>query len=129
MLLTVVCFFVVSGLFGVLAGLGHLYGRGVFSGQLVGGSLQIALAVWLFRGSNIARALLAILSFAGAGLFGALVIFFPGEPAAIMLWLALAATSVVMFWVLVFSKRFRAELALNAAKYRDPELAIVSGER
>jgi hypothetical protein len=35
--------------------------------------------------------------------------------------LTMALLSVGLFWVLVFSKRFRAELEISAAKYRKPD--------
>lgn len=111
------------GLVGLIAGLGNLIGRGVFGGQLVSGPLQIALAAWLFRGSNAARFILA--AFYGIGVVAslgfALAAPFAGLPVAI--WLVLAVLCAAVLWVLCFSRRFRAELALNAQKYRRPDEA------
>jgi hypothetical protein len=112
-----------SGLFGGAAGLGHVIGRGVFSGQLVGGSLQIALAVWLYRGSEIARLILVVL-FALGVLFAIAVAFYASGDGAmgVVIGSVLAAVCAVVFWILAFSKRLQAELAIKEAKYRKPEL-------
>jgi hypothetical protein len=110
------------GFLSLLTGLGRLIDRGAFSGQLIGGALQIALAIWLFRGSDVARIVLAFLF--ALGFVGALAIGFlvPNQgPVGILVMLALAIVSAACLWVLIFSKRFRAELAINAAKYRRPE--------
>jgi hypothetical protein len=53
------------GVVSLLAGLAQAIGRGVVSSQPFGGVLQIALAIWLFRGSNAARIILAVLYFMG----------------------------------------------------------------
>ena len=107
------------GLIGLVVGLERLIGRGAFSGQLVGGALQIALAVWLFRGSSAARVILAFLYGLGLALGLAVALVHPFDglmPVAI--WLAVAIVCAAVLWVLCFSKRFRAELAVRAAMTR-----------
>ncbi|MEO6381044.1 MAG: DUF2569 domain-containing protein, partial [Nitrobacter sp.] len=49
-----------AGVVSLLVGLAHAIGSGVFSSRLPGGVLQIALAIWLFRGSDVARIILAL---------------------------------------------------------------------
>ena len=99
-----------------------MIGRGVFSAQLIGGPLHIALAIWLFRGSGTARVVLAVLFAGGFVAFTAIAFLVPDQqPAGIAVMLAQAVVSAACFWTLVFSRRFRAELAINAAKYRRPE--------
>lgn len=110
------------GLASLLAGLGHLIGRGAFSGQLIGGIVQVALAAWLFRGSNAARFILAMLYGLGVVLSVALVLAAPaGDPMQVAVGVALAILCTAVLWILTLSKRFRAELAVNAAKYRKVE--------
>jgi hypothetical protein len=122
LLLAVVCTVFAMGLIGIVTGLGHLIGRGAFSGQLIGGALHIALGIWLFRGSDVARIILAFLF--ALGLFGFVAIAFLVANqglVGIAAMLALAVTSAACLWALIVSKRFRAELAINAARYRGPE--------
>lgn len=119
LLRTVVYATFAMGLTGILAGLGHLIGRGVFSGQLIGGAVQMALAIWLFRGSEVARIILAFLFSIGLVGFIGLALWIPDQgPTPIVLMLALAMTSAACVWALIFSRRFRTELAINAAKYQ-----------
>jgi hypothetical protein len=101
----------------LLAGLWHAIGRGAFSSQLLAGPIYIALAIWLFRGSNTARIVLAVLFSLGLAFFIGLAWIVP-ELTTIVLMLVLAAMSLGVLWALIFSKPFRAELAVNAAKYR-----------
>jgi hypothetical protein len=123
LLIVVVLIVAASGVVGVFAGLIHATFRGVFSGQLVGGALQIALAVWLYRGSDIARAVLTVLYALGFLFAIALAFFFGGgAPGVIVFGGLMAVVMAVIFWILAFSKRLRAELALNEARYRKPEL-------
>jgi hypothetical protein len=123
--LLIVLVFVVAafGAVALYAGLLHATVRGAFSGQLLGGLLQIALAVWLYRGSDIARTVLAFL-YALGFLFAIGLAFFSvggGQMIAVLSG-AMAIVTSVIFWVLAFSKRLRAELAINEARYRKPEL-------
>lgn len=110
------------GFVSLVAGLDHGIRRGAISGQLVGGAAQIALAVWLFRGSNLARLVLIFLY--GLGLVFAVVfaLLFPFGQPTLTIWLAFAILCAAVFWALAFSGRFRAELAVNAAKYRKAEV-------
>ena len=110
------------GLASILAGLGHAIGRGAFSSQLLAGPLYIGLSIWLFRGSNTARIVLAVLFALALVLFIGLVLLIPYQDVtAFVFMLTMAAISVAVLWGLVLSKRFRAELAASAAKYRKPE--------
>lgn len=123
-LLIVIVFVVAaSGAVAVLAGLLHAAVRGTFSGQLLGGPLQIALAVWLYRGSNIARSVL-ILLYAFGFLFSIGLAFFSsgGGSMIVVLGSIMSVVAAVVFWILAFSKRFRAELEINEARYRKPDV-------
>jgi hypothetical protein len=122
-LLIVIVFVVAAiGAIAVFAGLLHATVRGAFSGQLLGGPLQIALAVWLYRGSDIARAILTLL-YALGFLFAIGLAFFStgGGQTIVVLGSAMAIMTSVVFFILAFSKRLRAELAINEARYRKPE--------
>jgi hypothetical protein len=122
LLRTLVIFTIAAGSISVLAGVGHAIGRGVFSSQLLGGALQIALGVWLFRGSNAARLILAVLDFMGF-VFAIALLMLAGEPEPLLIVaaVAVAAMTGICFWILAFSRRLRAELAINGARYRKPE--------
>ena len=111
----------VSGLVSILIGLGHAI-RGAFSSQLLAGPLYIALAVWLFRGSDVARMVLAGLFALGLVLIIGLVWLIHDDVTTTVFMLAIATISAAVLWVLVFSRRFRAELAANAEKYGKPEV-------
>ncbi len=78
------------GLVGVLAGLGHMIGRGVYSFQLIGGPLHIALAIWLFRGSGTARVVLAFLFACGLVAFTAIAFLVPDQQPV--------GTAVMLHW-------------------------------
>lgn len=113
---------VAGGVVNLLAGLARAIGLGVFSGQLLGGVLQIALAIWLFRGSDTARIILALLYFLGFVFTLALpMLAGQREPLSIAVAVALATLTGVCFWILAFSQRLRAELATNAAIYGKPD--------
>ena len=122
-LLRAVVFTVIAlGSVSVLAGLGHAIGRGAFSGNLPGGVLQIALAIWLLRGSNAARIILAVLFFLGF-VFALTLPMLVGErePLLIVVAVVVATATGIGFWILAFSRRLRAEMAMNKARYRKPE--------
>lgn len=126
LLRTVVVIIIATGSVSVLAGLGHAIGRGTFSGNLLGGLLQISLAIWLFRGSDVARIILALLFFVGFVVAVGLPVF-AGERETLLIVVA-AATAILSglcFWILAFSQRLRAELATNEARYRKPDLESV----
>lgn len=126
LLRAVVCTVFAIGLVSLLAGFGHAIGRGAFSGQLLGGALQIALAIWLFRGSDIARIVLAFLYALGFLFSVGLALWAPNQGVTpVVLMLAMAMICAACIWALVFSKRFRVELAINAAKYRKPDAETV----
>jgi hypothetical protein len=126
LLRTVVVIIIVSGSVSVLAGLGHAIGRGAFSGNLLGGVLQISLAIWLFRGSDVARIILAVLFFIGfVFALGLPVLAGEREPLLIVVAAAMAIAAGLCFWILAFSQRLRAELAMNEARYRKPDLESV----
>ena len=123
LLRTVVGIVFACGLASLLAGLAHAIGRGAFSSQLLAGPIYIALAIWLFRGSNTARIVLAVLFSLGLAVFIGLAWIVP-EMATIVLMLVLAAISLGVLWALILSKPFRAELAINAAKYLKAESRV-----
>jgi hypothetical protein len=121
LLLVIGAVLVMIGMSSVISGIWLTSIRGVFNGSIVGGALEVALALWLLRGSNVARIILAFLS-AVSVVFCAWIAFFAGQhPIAAVVLLSMALVSAVIFWILVFSKRFRAELEINAAKYRKPD--------
>jgi len=102
----------------IVLGIGLTIQRGVFNGSIVGGAVQVGLALWMLRGSDVARIILAFL-FALAVVLWGLIAFAPGQSRIGTIGLLISALLCAgMFWVLVFSKRFRAELAINAAKYQ-----------
>jgi hypothetical protein len=96
--------------------------RGVFNGQFVGGALQVALALWLLRGSDVARIILAFLFALSVALWLWIAFLLRQEAIGAMVMLLFALLSAGAFWILVFSKRFRAELEINAEKYRKPDV-------
>ena len=108
-----------SGFVGSIMGLTALMRHGAFdAGQLIGGPVQIVLAIWFLRGSDIARIVIAVLLALGFAVF-AFALFVPYDPATSTLMLVMAIISAAMFVPLVFSQRLRAELASQAAKYKD----------
>ncbi len=125
LLRAVVFVIVAGGAVGLLAGLGHAIGRGVFSGQLVGGTVQIALGIWMWRGSDVARVILTVL-YALGFVFALAVPFVTNERGwALLIFGGIALLIAVCFWILAFSKRLRAELAINEARYRKPHPEVV----
>jgi hypothetical protein len=125
-LLRVVVFVIVAGgAGGLLAGLGHAIGRGVFSGQLVGGTVQIALGIWMWRGSDVARAILIVLYALGFVFALAVPVLTNERGWALLIFGGMALLIGACFWILAFSKRLRAELAINEARYRKPDPAMV----
>jgi Protein of unknown function (DUF2569) len=126
LLRTVVVIIIVTGSVSVMVGLGHTIGRGAFSGNLLGGVLQISLAIWLFRGSDVARIILAALFFIGfVFALGLPVLAVEREPLLIVVAAGMAIVAGLCFWILAFSQRLRAELAMNEARYRKPDLENV----
>jgi Protein of unknown function (DUF2569) len=124
LLRTVVVTVIAMGSVSVLAGLAHAIGRGAFSGNLLGGLLQIALAVWLLRGSNAARIILAVLFFVGFVFALSLPVLAPERDMLLIgVTVTVATLTGVGFWILAFSQRLRAEMAMNKARYREPENA------
>jgi len=81
LLRAVVCTIFTLGLVSAIFGSLDTINRGVFNSQLVAGIGYMALGIWLFRGSNIARIILACLFFAGllAFFLYALVVDFGGS--------------------------------------------------
>jgi hypothetical protein len=115
------------GMSSIVLGVSLTLNRGVFNFSIVGGALQVALALWLLRGSDIARLILVLLFAVGAVLSTGIA-FSAGQTLAVMVVeLALALLCAGVFWVLAFSKRFLAELEINAAKYRKPDAEEAGG--
>jgi hypothetical protein len=120
-LLAIGAIIIMLGMSSIVLGVGLTINRGVFNGSIVGGAVQVGLALWLLRGSDVARLILALLFALGTG-FSTWIAFFPGQNLiATIVLLAMAALCAVVFWFLAFSKRFRAELEINEAKYRKVE--------
>lgn len=115
---------IVLAMSSIVPSVGKMISTGAFDGKFVGGVVQLALAAWMSRGSNVARACLAVLYAFGAvvaGVISAMTVTHAYVIGAVMMF-ALMLLCAWVCWVLVFSKRFRAELAINAAKYRTPDV-------
>jgi hypothetical protein len=110
----------------VLFSVGKMVDRGAFNGQFVGGAVQIALVLWLLRGSDVARIILAFLFALAVALCLWITFLLRQHAIGAIAVLALTLLFVGGFWILVFSKRFRAELAKNAEKYRKPDVETAS---
>jgi hypothetical protein len=121
LLLVIGAVLVMLGMISIVSGVFLTSVRGAFNFNIVGGAVQVALALLLLRGSNVARIILAFLS-ALSVVFCVWIAFFAGQqPIIAVVLLTMALLSAVIFWILVFSKRFRAELEINAATHRKPE--------
>ena len=95
--------------------------RGAFNGSIIGGALQAGLALWLLRGSDIARLILALL-FGIATVGTGWLVFLPNQgPSTKIALLPLVLLFAVIFWFRAFSKRLRAQLEINEAKYAKPD--------
>lgn len=122
MLQSVVQIVIIVGAMSLLSGIARAIG-GVSppGGMLLSGVLQIALGIWLFRGSNAARIILAVLYFTGFAVALALpMLAGEREPLLIVVTITIAAISGVCCWILTFSKRLREEMAINETRYRPP---------
>jgi hypothetical protein len=118
----VVTVVLICGLMSLLAGLGRLIASGAVTGQIAIGLMYIGLAIWLYRGSNVARIILAALFAFGivlACVFGFFVTY--QDKTATIVWLTLVLISTPVLWTQVLSTSLRAELAANAEKYRKPD--------
>ena len=119
LLIGVVAIVVALGAVSALTGLDTLVRDGQLSGRLFFGLLHIGLAIWLYRGSNAARLILAALYGISVVLAVAVVLLGmpPGDAEAII-WSVLAVVAAAVLWVLLLSKPFRAALAANAERFR-----------
>ena len=126
LLRSVVYIVLATGLMMVLFASLATISSGTFDPKLLAGIVYIALAIWLSRGSGIARAALAFLFF--VGLVACVALFFvyvffatPNDSRMPIQELAIltitTAASGFGFWVLVLSKAFRSELTLAKADY------------
>lgn len=119
LLVGVVAIVIASGAVSILAGLDSLVRSGQLSGPLFIGLIYIGLAIWLYRGSNAARLILAIFyAFATVLSVGFLLIVLPPVGTeAMIIWTVVAVLSAPVLWVLLLSKPFRAALAANAERF------------
>ena len=77
----------------------------------VGGLSSIALAIWLSRGSNIARALLILFSCLGLAFYGYLALMVGSRSWTTAAFVGVfALISAYCLWALAFSQDVRAEL-------------------
>lgn len=119
LLVGVVAIVIASGAVSILAGLDSLVRSGQFSGSLLIGLMQIGLAVWLYRGANAARIILAVLYGFGTVLSVGflLVVLPPVGREDMIIWTVVAVVSAPVLWVLLLSKPFRAALAASAERF------------
>jgi hypothetical protein len=119
LLVGVVAIVIASGAVSILAGLDSLVRSGQLSGSLLIGLTQIGLAVWLYRGANAARIILAVLYAFGTVLSVGflLVVLPPVGREDMIIWTVVAVLCAPVLWVLLLSKPFRAALAANAERF------------
>jgi hypothetical protein len=114
----IVALFVVGGIVALLPYALSLFMDGInlYPFGWVGGVASIALAAWLYRGSNIARNLLIVFSVLGLLFYGALLIMIVRDSlqAAAVLGIFVVLSGYCL-WALMFSKDVRAELARREA--------------
>jgi hypothetical protein len=115
----IVALFVVGGIVALLPYAFSLFMDGInlYPFGWVGGVGSIALAAWLYRGSNIARNLLIVFSVLGLLFYGALLIMIVKDSlqAAAVLGIFVVLSGYCL-WALMFSKDVRAELARRDAE-------------
>ena len=118
-LVGVVAMVIASAAMSILAGLDSLIRDGQLSGPLFVGLMYIGLAIWLFRGSNAARLILAVLYALGTILsVGFLLVVLPPLGREDMIfWTVVAVLHAPVLWALLLSKPFRAALAANAERF------------
>jgi hypothetical protein len=110
----VIALFVVGGVLALLPYALALFvdNISVYPFGWVGGVGSIALAVWLSRGSNIARNLLIVFSILGVLFYGALLVMILKYSWSSAAFLGIfVVLSGYCLWALMFSKDVRAELA------------------
>jgi hypothetical protein len=115
----VVALFVVGGILALAPYVASLFSEDVnlYPFGWVGGLASIALALWLARGSNIARNLLVVFSVLGLLFYGGLVFAVLKHSLAIAAVLGVfALLSGYCLWALLFSKDVRAELDKRATE-------------
>jgi hypothetical protein len=115
----VVAVFTVGGVLALLLYASSLFlsDMGVFPFLWANGLASIGLAIWLYRGSNVARILLIVLSVIGILLWGAFFIGSVRHSLAVATVPGIAAIlSVYCLWALMFSKEVRAEIDRRAAE-------------
>ena len=119
LLVGVVAIVIATGGMSILAGLSSLADVGRVSGQPLIGLMYIGLAIWLYRGSNAARLILAVFyAFATVLSVGYLLVVLPPVGAEDMiLWTVVAVVSAPVLLVLLLSKPFRAAVAANAERF------------
>jgi hypothetical protein len=89
----------------------------------VGGLSSIALALWLSRGSNIARALLILFSSLGLAFYGYLALMVGSRSWTTAAFVGVfALISAYSIWALGFSQDVRVELARRGGTNLDEEL-------
>ena len=89
----------------------------------VGGLSSIALALWLSRGSNIARALLILFSCLGLAFYGYLALIVGSRSWTTAAFIGVfALISAYCLWALAFSQEVRAELTRRGDTNLDEEM-------
>jgi hypothetical protein len=109
----VIALFVIGGILALAPYVASLFSEDItlYPFGWVGGLASIALAIWLSRGSNIARTLLAVFSVLGLLFYGGLLFSVLKYSLAIAAVLGVfALLSAYCLWALLLSKDVRAEL-------------------
>jgi hypothetical protein len=109
----VIALFVIGGILALAPYVASLFSSDInlYPFGWVGGLASIALAIWLSRGSSIARNLLIVFSVLGILFYGGLA--FAALKHSLAFTAALGAFAILSgycLWVLMFSKEVRAEL-------------------
>jgi hypothetical protein len=114
----VMALFIIGGCLAILSfALSPLIDESFSALGAIFGVVAIVLAVWLSRGSTIARVLLIVLSIVGLAVYVITFFLTLGDSWLDAIPLAvLAVLSAYCLWVLTFSEDLRAELASRRAR-------------
>jgi hypothetical protein len=115
----VIALFLIGGIFALAPYVASLFSKDInlYPFGWAGGLAAIALAIWLSRGSAIARNLLVVFSILGLLFYGGLAFAALQHSVAFAAVLGVfAIISAYCLWALMFSKDVRAEIDRRAAE-------------